>query len=86
MSLSFPIELKTATSPGNVISAVPAELCAQKKPGRERVGRKGLARGMLSPFSKPASLHSFVSNGRGEIHNTWEWPFSIFNLKVVLNT
>lgn len=45
MSSSFPIELKTATSPGSVvvISAVPAELCTQKKPGRERAGRKGHA-------------------------------------------
>lgn len=44
MSLSFPIELKTATSLGSVVvSAVPAELCTEKKPGRERTGRKGQA-------------------------------------------
>lgn len=54
MSLSFPIGLKIATSPGSVvISAVPAELCTQKKPGRERTGEKGTCR---ARFCKPVSL------------------------------
>lgn len=51
------------------------------------MGRKGQA-GRAVTFCKPDSLHSLVSNGDegGVNHNTWEWSFSIFNLKIVLNT
>lgn len=66
---------------------VPAELCTEK-PGREMWGEGGIDRqDMLSPFCKPVSPHSLVSNGDGGgNHNTWEWSFSIFNFKIVLNT
>lgn len=86
MSLSFPIELKTATSPGSVvISVVPAELYTEKKPGRERVGEKGTC---CHPSVSLFHSDSLVSNGDGGggNHNTWEWSFSIFNLKIILNT
>lgn len=68
MSLSFPIELKTATFLGGVvISAVPAELCTRKEPGRERAGEKGTCRTCCHPSVSLFHSDSRVSYGDGGV-------------------